>query len=346
VGLEHLAPQCLHIRRWGKGSDVIGGKLRFRKGDIIFGKRRAYQRKLAVAEFGGICSAHALVIRARPDKVLPEFLPFLMMSDRFMNRAVEISVGSLSPTINWTTLKLETFDLPPLEQQRRIAEILWAVDAALLCARQLGESLQECRSARIAKAMEEEVLMPSGSHSHGSSLGRLFTDRRENGFGDLPILSVTIDGRIVRRESLERNVIDRTGTEKYLRVCSGDIAYNTMRMWQGSCGVVSEEGIISSAYTVLTPIGSKVDTKFWNYAFHTPQLLDAFRRFSTGVAADRWRLYFRNFAKIAVRVPTLKRQRELVVSFEEIEAAMAHSDKHQESLAELLRSLFNTGSQS
>ncbi len=128
VGLEHLDPQCLHIRRWGEGSDVTGTKLRFRKGDIIFGRRRAYQRKLAVAEFDGICSAHAMVVRARPDKVLPEFLPFLMMSDRFMNRAVEISVGSLSPTINWTTLKLEEFDLPPLDQQRRIAEILWAVD--------------------------------------------------------------------------------------------------------------------------------------------------------------------------------------------------------------------------
>ncbi len=135
VGLEHLDPQCLHIRRWGKGSDVISGKLRFRKGDIIFGKRRAYQRKLAVAEFGGICSAHAMVIRARPDKVLPEFLPFLMMHDRFMNRAVEISVGSLSPTINWTTLKLETFDLPPLDQQRRIAEILWAVEELIVSSR-------------------------------------------------------------------------------------------------------------------------------------------------------------------------------------------------------------------
>ena len=128
VGLEHLDPQDLHIRRWGKGSDVIGTKLRFRKGDLIFGRRRAYQRKLAVAEFDGICSAHAMVVRAKPDVVLPEFLPFLMMSDRFMNRAVEISVGSLSPTINWTTLKLEEFALPPLDQQRRIAEILWAVD--------------------------------------------------------------------------------------------------------------------------------------------------------------------------------------------------------------------------
>lgn len=131
VGLEHLDPQCPHIRRRGKGSDASGTKLRFREGDIIFGPRRAYQRKLAVAEFDGICSAHAMVVRARSDKVLPEFLPFLMMSDRFMNRAVEISVGSLSPTINWTTLKLEEFDLPPLDQQRRIAEILWAVDEAL-----------------------------------------------------------------------------------------------------------------------------------------------------------------------------------------------------------------------
>jgi hypothetical protein len=147
VGLEHLDPQCLHIRRWGKGCDVIGGKLRFRKGDIIFGKRRAYQRKLAVAEFGGICSAHAMVIRARPDKVLPEFLPFLMMSDRFMNRAVEISVGSLSPTINWTTLKLETFDLPPLDQQRRIAEILWAVDEVLA---KVGELESEATSYLVA----------------------------------------------------------------------------------------------------------------------------------------------------------------------------------------------------
>jgi len=130
VGLDDLDSGSLHIRRWGKGSDVIGTKLRFRKGDIIFWRRRAYQRKLAVAEVDGICSAHAMVARAKPKVVLSEFLPFLMMSDRFMKRAVDISVGSLSPTINWTSLKLEEFDLPPLDQQRRIAEILWAVDEA------------------------------------------------------------------------------------------------------------------------------------------------------------------------------------------------------------------------
>jgi len=147
VGLEHIDPQSLHIRRWGKGSDVTGTKLRFRKGDIIFGRRRAYQRKLAVAEFDGICSAHAMVVRGKPDMVLPEFLPFLMMSDRFMNRAVEISVGSLSPTINWTTLKLEEFDLPRLDQQRRIAEILLAVDDAITCFLDMNELISGCADA-------------------------------------------------------------------------------------------------------------------------------------------------------------------------------------------------------
>lgn len=124
VGLEHLDPDSLKIRRWGSPDDVGATKLRFKKGDIIFGRRRVYQRKLAVAEFDGICSAHAMVLRPKTDVVLPEFLPFFMQSDLFMNRALEISVGSLSPTINWKTLAKQEFALPPLEEQRRIAELM------------------------------------------------------------------------------------------------------------------------------------------------------------------------------------------------------------------------------
>lgn len=130
VGLEHLDPETLTIRRWGTPDEVESTKLRFRPGDIIFGKRRAYQRKLAVADFEGICSAHAMVLRAKPNTVLPEFLPFLMQSDMFMERAVAISVGSLSPTINWKTLAAEEFALPPLEEQRRMAQALSAADAS------------------------------------------------------------------------------------------------------------------------------------------------------------------------------------------------------------------------
>jgi len=130
VGLEHLDPESLKLRRWGSPSDVIGQKLKFWKGDIIYGKRRAYQRKLAVADFDGICSAHAMVLRAKPEVCLPEFLPFFLQSDLFHNRALEISVGSLSPTINWTTLAKQEFPLPPVDEQRRIADLLWAADDA------------------------------------------------------------------------------------------------------------------------------------------------------------------------------------------------------------------------
>lgn len=131
VGLEHLDPETLHLRNWGHPSDVTGQKLAFKKGDVIFGRRRAYQRKLAVAEFDGICSAHAMVVRAKPEMILPEFLPFFLQSDMFMERAIEISVGSLSPTINWKTLRVQAFPLPPIDEQKHIAEILWAADVVL-----------------------------------------------------------------------------------------------------------------------------------------------------------------------------------------------------------------------
>lgn len=128
VGLEHLDPESLRIRRWGSPTDVEATKLCFKPGDIIFGRRRAYQHKLAVADFEGICSAHAMVLRAREDVVIKEFLPLLMQSDLFFDRALAISVGSLSPTINWRTLARQEFPLPSKDEQRRIAEILWATD--------------------------------------------------------------------------------------------------------------------------------------------------------------------------------------------------------------------------
>ncbi|MHB9011340.1 MAG: restriction endonuclease subunit S [Ignavibacteriaceae bacterium] len=128
VGLEHLDSESIHIRRFGKRSDVKGTKLKVYPGDIIFGRRRAYQRKAAIANFEGFCSAHALVLRANPKVIEPKLFPFFLHSDAFMNRAVDISVGSLSPTINWGTLKKEKFLLPPKDQQAKIAELLWAAD--------------------------------------------------------------------------------------------------------------------------------------------------------------------------------------------------------------------------
>jgi restriction endonuclease S subunit len=156
VGLEHLDSDSLTIRRWGSPADVQATKLRFREGDIIFGRRRVYQRKLGVAHFDGICSAHAMVLRAKPDVVLSEFLPFFMQSDLFMDRAKEISVGSLSPTINWPALAREQFLLPPLDEQRRLRDALIASEAASATLNQLLTRHSNLRRAAIDGLTEND----------------------------------------------------------------------------------------------------------------------------------------------------------------------------------------------
>ncbi|MCC3860739.1 restriction endonuclease subunit S [Pseudemcibacter aquimaris] len=131
VGLEHLDPDNLRITRRGVPSDVKGQKLLVKPGQIIFGKRRAYQRKVAVADFEGICSAHAMVLEAIPEAVVPEYLPFFMQSDMFMERAVAISEGSLSPTIKWKTLANQEFPLPPRPRQEEMLEIFEKIEDKL-----------------------------------------------------------------------------------------------------------------------------------------------------------------------------------------------------------------------
>ena len=128
VGLEHLDSQSLRITRQGVPSDVKGQKLRVRPGQIIFGKRRAYQKKVAVADFDGICSAHAMVLEAISESINPELLPFFMQSEMFMERAVAISEGSLSPTIKWKILAVQEFPLPSIERQKTILEVLKKVE--------------------------------------------------------------------------------------------------------------------------------------------------------------------------------------------------------------------------
>lgn len=128
VGLEHLDPNNLVIARTGKPDDVIGTKLKIYKGDIIFGKRRAYQRKVAVSHFDGIASAHSMILRANEKHIEKEFLPFFMQSDVFMNRAVQISEGSLSPTIKWKTLASQAFYLPKKEKQKKLTDVFKQFD--------------------------------------------------------------------------------------------------------------------------------------------------------------------------------------------------------------------------
>lgn len=126
IGLEHLDSGNLYVTRWGADTAPIGEKLLMKKGDVLFGKRRAYQKKVGIAPFDGIFSAHGMVLRPKEDVICKEFFPFFISSDYFLNEAIRISVGGLSPTINWKDLRVLEFELPSLDEQRVLADKLWA----------------------------------------------------------------------------------------------------------------------------------------------------------------------------------------------------------------------------
>ena len=120
VGLEHIDPGDLTIRRWGNVSEGTTFTNVFMPGQVLFGKRRAYQRKVAGPDFSGVCSSDIYVLESKDDRhLLPELLPFVCQTDAFFKHAVGTSAGSLSPRTNWQSLATYKFALPPLEEQRR-----------------------------------------------------------------------------------------------------------------------------------------------------------------------------------------------------------------------------------
>lgn len=127
VGLEHLIPQEVILTQWAENMETTFTKV-FHKGDILFGRRRAYLKKAAVAPFDGICSGDITVIEAKPNKIVSELLPFIIQNDNFFDYAVEKSAGSLSPRVKWSHLQNYEFELPDLDKQRELAELLWAAE--------------------------------------------------------------------------------------------------------------------------------------------------------------------------------------------------------------------------
>lgn len=144
VGLDHLDPGSLSLARWDNLTDLPDGTTftrKFKAGQVLFGKRRAYQRKVAVPGFEGVCSGDILVFEPADKRVLSEFLPYLVQSDGFFDHALGTSAGSLSPRTKWAELAKYEFALPPIREQQRIAEVLASADLATGV---VAKALQTC----------------------------------------------------------------------------------------------------------------------------------------------------------------------------------------------------------
>jgi restriction endonuclease S subunit len=339
VGLEHLDPESLKIRRWGTPEDVKGTKLRFRKGDIIFGRRRFYQRKVAVTEFNGICSAHAMVLRARESMMLQDLLPFFLQSETFFQRAMQISVGSLSPTINWRTLARQEFAIPPLDEQRRIAEILWAADDAFRAKETLWEKLKEAKNVYFEKTSRSEdrtsirearlhkiaLLITDGDHNPPS--------RISEGIPHVVVKNI-VDSQIDLSDCTYISPTDYERVKKRYDPKPGDLIVTCV----GSVGRVAlvPEGLQFSADRSLAIIRfdpGKVLPAYGRELMNSRSLQKQMERRSIGTAQQH--LYLGDIRSLHVRIPPLRRQEEILSKMHSFDCAIDAAMKSLTDLKEL-----------
>ena len=285
IGLEHLEPGSLHIREWGNVADGTTFTRRCRPGQVLFGKRRAYQRKVAVAEFDAVVSGDIYVLVPKGDRLLPDLLPFLCQSERFFQHAVGTSAGSLSPRTNWSSLASFEFDLPPLDQQRRIAEILWAVDEVAV------KTLQTLAAADAVIDVELDDFLYRKSKWATAPTRDLLSESTRNGFspqttqnaGHVPTLSISaIRGGFVVPE----------GSVKYADVSPGEVESfllrrddvlvvrgNGNRLLCGRAGIVKE-----------FPSGSFYPDLLIRLRFHPDKILPEFGTLQWNEAKTHTRL--------------------------------------------------------
>ncbi|CAM2821604.1 MULTISPECIES: restriction endonuclease subunit S [Dermacoccus] len=157
IAMEHMDPGELKVSRWGSTEDGTTFTRRVKPGRTLFGKRRAYQRKVAYAEFDAICSGDIYTFEADETQLRGELLPFLVQSNGFFEHALGTSAGSLSPRTNWRDLKDFEFDLPHFEEQKRIADLLWSIERDRAATKRVKEHLVQVRASLIRNCVHGEA---------------------------------------------------------------------------------------------------------------------------------------------------------------------------------------------
>lgn len=286
-------------------------------GDILLNEGQSLELVGRPAMYQGLpenCCFQNTLIRFRPSaKVDPDFalkrFQLCLYDGTFQNIAKRTTSIAHLGVSRFAELVLAW---PPLDEQRRVAEIIEVWNRATATAERI---LANSRKQKLA-LMEILLTGGFGSASQQSSwrryqLGDLFAERVETRRADLPLLSITRDEGVIRREDVGRKDTSNEDKSKYQRICPGDIGYNTMRMWQGVSALSRIEGIVSPAYTVVTP-SDLIDGKYAAYLFKSPHAVFQFCRYSQGLVSDTWNLKFPHFAKIKIRIPGRVEQESIV----------------------------------
>ena len=210
--------------------------------------------------------------------------------------------------------KLENLNihLPPLAEQEKIAKILATQDKVIALKEKLLEEKKKQKKYLMQQLLTGKKRLPGFSGEWGKvKLGDIFSERVETNNTHLQLLSVTGNQGVIPRSEIETKDNSSDDKSKYLKICKGDIGYNTMRMWQGVSALSEYEGIVSPAYTILVPSDS-ISAKYFAYLFKMHAVIFLFYRFSQGIVDDTRCLKYPEFAKLSLYVPNDKKEQEAI----------------------------------
>ncbi|MGB0409405.1 MAG: restriction endonuclease subunit S [Opitutales bacterium] len=278
-----------------------------KQGDVVMSTVRPYLKGFAFIDFDPeeyVFSTGFAILRAR----LPQDQGYVfqnLFSGYFDYQYHSFLVGSNYPALNSSDVEALRIPYPDDQSERqKIAEILGACDEAIEAQERLIAQKQQRKKGLMQQLLTGQTRFPqfAGTPWREVRLGDIFKERKEAKRDDLELLAVTGNGGVVKRDGLNRKDTSSEDKSKYKRVCPGDIAYNTMRMWQGVSGLSKFEGIVSPAYTIVTP-SNVMDPTFSAYFFKLPETVSLFRRYSQGLVNDTLNLKYPNFKVIKVTIP-------------------------------------------
>lgn len=224
------------------------------------------------------------------------------------------NAGSSVPTLNRNDIHVLEVGLPPLPEQHKIADILTTQDKVIELKEQLLAQKQQQKKYLMQQLLTGKRRLPGFSGEWKKELlGKLFSERKETNCQNLEMLAITGNQGIIPRAQLDLKDNSSDDKSKYLKVCIGDIGYNTMRMWQGVSAYSNYEGIVSPAYTILKPC-SNINAKYFSYLFKMPKTISLFYRFSQGLVDDTRNLKYENFKKIRVSYPVDKEEQTAIAN--------------------------------
>ena len=347
VGLEHLDPENLHVWRWNTLESGTSFSRKFVPGQTLFGKRRAYQRKVAFAEFEGICSGDILTFEPKdPDVLLPELLPFICQTDAFFDHALGTSAGSLSPRTSWKALQDFEFLLPPIEEQKRIAEILWVADQAVVSLENAVSDFgvfMRCEVERRLNSLDcGELALPkvlSGSPRSGCSA---IPSPDETGHWVLSLAALSADGYCTNN----LKPVKKTSKMMNARLHSGDLLISRSNTAElvGLAGIFDEdrEDVSFPDTMMRLPVNTELALpEYLELVLLSTRGRKHMMKTASGTSSSMKKINRRTLSEFRFPVPTIAFQADMVAQFSDYKARHESIAWHLQSARNLLSILTN-----